>query len=281
MIRALAEIEHQLTPVASRSLWIQHDWIDERFSSHEKILLEFPCLNTLSAQLILNHFSIRELAHVDAHALSDHCASVPLHAREDLMAVLDKPIVLQAGRQPVGDSRADHNAGRRPPGPSPSDDSYHGRRADSLPRHGERSQQSILTSVSQPTDTSMMFDHHSFDVASDEHLSQASYLDHKSRRPQTLLTPEDVSYSVITERERAGFQRAPPANRKRARALMDDDQESTSRHAKLLTYELLDRDKGSGQTRLRFNGAVPKCATALWPISDSRGAVPKKRHQRR
>ncbi len=53
--------------------WVNRSWVTEAATQHEKVLLEYPMLNSLAAQLLLKAAPLNKLLSADADSLSAAC----------------------------------------------------------------------------------------------------------------------------------------------------------------------------------------------------------------
>ncbi|KAK8401665.1 hypothetical protein O3P69_001056 [Scylla paramamosain] len=61
LIRDLCEATRSSSPVWDPEEWTTRPWLTSQMSSHERLLLSFPCINSISAQVILTAMSLLQV----------------------------------------------------------------------------------------------------------------------------------------------------------------------------------------------------------------------------
>jgi hypothetical protein len=89
LVQSIAEHGYARAVEECKGLWTDTSWIEPRRTLHEQLLGFFPSLNMLSAQLLLNHFTLQELAVADLDEMVLKCPAIPIHSLQNLLAVME------------------------------------------------------------------------------------------------------------------------------------------------------------------------------------------------
>jgi hypothetical protein len=78
LVRSLAEETRRQSEDVNEQYWSNREWIADDAETHEKFLLNFPCLNSFSAQLMLRGNSLGEILPLSAPQLQELFPWLPL-----------------------------------------------------------------------------------------------------------------------------------------------------------------------------------------------------------